>query len=104
MKEAAEKAEWDRSTKMSEAEQKTAEDRVAAKIVNDMMRDNKKLGAVHSKISMKKLLEKEAKRQLLEATNGGIYEPPVMSRIIERGTVNRKDPSNLPYLHKCPAV
>lgn len=47
---------------MSEAEQKTAEDRVAAKIVNDMLRDNKKLGAVHSKISMKKILEKEAKR------------------------------------------
>jgi hypothetical protein len=58
---------------------------------------------VHSIQSIKKILEKEAKRQLLQET-GGVYNPPTMSRVIERGEVNRADPSNLPYLHKCPAV
>jgi hypothetical protein len=53
---------------------------------------------------MKKILEKEAKRQLLLETNGGVYNPPVMSKINERGSVDKADPSNLPYLHKCPAV
>ena len=27
-----------------------------------------------------------------------------MIRVNERGEVNKADPSNLPYLHKCPAV
>jgi len=49
-------------------------------------------------------LEKEAKRQLLAETNGGVYNPPVISKIQERGAKDASDPSNLPYLHKCPAV
>ena len=46
----------------------------------------------------------EAKRQLLAETQGGQYNPPLISKIVEQGTVNKADPSNLPYLHKCPAV
>ena len=80
------------------------EDRVAARIANEVLRDNNKLRGVHSNQSIKKILEKEAKRQLLIETNGGIYNPPVMSKVVERGIVNKADPSNLPYLHKCPAV
>jgi hypothetical protein len=52
---------------------------------------------------MKKILEREAKKQLLAET-GGVYNPPTVSKINERGTLDENDPSNLPHLHKCPYV
>ena len=81
----------------------TADDKVAQRIANEFLKDNQKLRRVHSIQSIKKILEKEAKRKLLEET-GGVYHPPTMSRVIKRGEFKRADPSNLPYLHKCPAV
>jgi len=39
-----------------------AEDRIAAKIASEVLRDNAKLRAVHSGNSIKQLLEREAKR------------------------------------------
>lgn len=38
------------------------EDRVARELVDDMMKQNANLGKIHSKTSMRKILEKEAKR------------------------------------------
>ena len=38
------------------------------------------------------------------ATNGGEYKGPIISRIEEKGAKDKADPSNLPYLHKNPAV
>jgi len=55
--------EWDRSTVASEKKQiLTAEDKVAARIANEVLKDNQKLRGVHSNQSIKKILEKEAKR------------------------------------------
>ena len=62
--EAAQKDEWDRSSVASKQKQ-TVEDRVAAQIAADILKDNTKLSAVHSKQSIKKVLEREAKKQLL---------------------------------------
>ena len=98
-----EKAEWDRSTVASEQGKKSFEDRVAAKIASEVLKDNQKLRGVHSKESMKKILVQEAKRQLLQEI-GSEYKPPIMSKVVERSRINKDDPSNLPYLHKCPAV
>ena len=81
----------------------TTEDRVAARIAQEVLRDNAKLRGVHSNTSIKKLLEREAKKQLL-AEGGGNYQGPVISQIKERGERDPADPSNLPYLNKCPAV
>ena len=66
MKEAAkraekEKSEWDRTTVVSDVP-RTAEERMAARIANDMLKDNPKLKGVHSNMSLKKILENEAKR------------------------------------------
>jgi hypothetical protein len=36
--------------------------------------------------------------------NGGEYQAPVISRIVEKSMIDKSDPSNLPYLHKNPAV
>ena len=68
-----------------------------------MLKDNAKLRAVHSGNSIKQLLEREAKRQMAMA-NGGAYQGPVISRIVEKGDKDKADPSNLPYLHKNPAI
>jgi hypothetical protein len=40
----------------------------------------------------------------LIASAGGDYEGPVVSRIVERQKKEGLDPSNLPYLHKNPAI
>ena len=80
----------------------TAEERIASKIAAEVLRDNAKLRGVHSGASIKKMLEREAKKQLL-ADQGG-YQPPVISTIQTKGTRDPNDVSNLPYMHKHPAV
>jgi len=63
-KETASKADWDGGSLTSEMRQKKAEDRMAAKIASEVLKDNQKLRAVHSKESIKKILEKEALKQM----------------------------------------
>lgn len=74
---------------------------MASKIAAEVLKENSKLRGIHSKESLKAILEKEALRQMRIPTE---YPQPVISRIIEKDMVNRADPSNLPYLHKNPAV
>ncbi len=95
------KAEWDGSVR---GDKQTTEDRIARRLANEVLRDNAKLRGVHSANSIKKLLEKEAKKQLL-ANNGEPYKGPVVS-IIKEKELNKDeiDPSYLPYLHKNPAI
>lgn len=76
---------------------------MASQIAAEVLKDNHKLRGVHSKDSIKKILEKEAQRQLKMA-NGGEYLPPKVSVHVDRESLNKMDPSNLPYLHKNPAV
>ena len=93
--------QWDASTTASKA---GAEDRIAAKIASEVLRDNAKLRAVHSNQSIKLLLEREAKRQMQLALSGGDYKGPVISRIVEKEAKAPNNASNLPYLHKNPAI
>lgn len=58
------KAEWDNGSMTSEVRQKKVEDRMASKIAAEVLKDNHKLRGVHSKESIKKILEKEALRQM----------------------------------------
>jgi len=97
-----EKSEWDRSTVVSDVP-RTVEEKLASRIANEMLKENPKLKGVHSNMSLKKILEKEAKRQLLAET-GGEYNAPIISKVVTHERNTRTDPSNLPYLHKCPAV
>ena len=93
------KPDWDATTK---GDKETTEDRIARKLAKEVLRDNAKLRGVHSESSIKKLLEKEAKKALL--ANEG-YKGPVVS-VIKEKEVNKDgiDPSYLPYLHKNPAI
>lgn len=100
IKEEGGKNDWDPSVK---SENKfTTEERVATRLANEVLKENSKLRGIHSHSSIKKLLEKEAKRQLLEG--GGEYKPPLVSTIKEKELQDGINPSNLPYLHKNPAV
>ena len=38
------------------------------------------------------------------AATGGEYKGPVIARHVEKGEVDKNDASNLPYLHKNPAI
>ncbi len=101
-KEVKDKPDWDASTTATK-NKASAEDRMASKIAAEVLKENAKLRGVHSKESIKAILEKEAKRQM-QLANGGEYAEPIVSRIVEKDIINRADPSNLPYLHKNPAV
>ena len=79
----------------------TAEDRIAQRIANEVLKDNQKLRGVHSTHSIKKILEREAKKQLLLEHDDG-YRGPIVSRISVKD--KEFEASNLPYLHKNPAV
>ena len=58
-----EKPDWDNTTTASK-KKPSAEDRMASKIAAEVLKDNAKLRGVHSKESIKAILEKEAKRQM----------------------------------------
>jgi hypothetical protein len=94
--------EWDRSTKGDKEREKTTEERIAQRLAAEVLRDNAKLRGVHSANSIKKLLEKEAKKLL----NDPPYKGPVVSVIKEKELKKdgNLDPSYLPYLHKNPAI
>lgn len=83
-KEAAEKPEWNASV-TSEKKRMSAEDRIAGKIASEVLRDNAKLRGIHSKESIKVLLEKEAKRQMALAAAGEQYTGPVVAVHNEKG-------------------
>ena len=93
------KPDWDKSVK---GDKNTTEDRIALRLATEVLRDNAKLRGVHSATSIKRLLEKEAKKQLM-AFDG--YKGPVVSVIKDKEIKKDElDPSYLPYLHKNPAI
>ena len=59
-KEAEERPEWNNS--VTSSKRRNAEDRIANKIASEVLRDNANLRGIHSKNSIQKILEKEAKK------------------------------------------
>lgn len=57
----ASKQDW-QSTASKDSRKLTTEDRVAARIANEVLRDNAKLRGVHSGASIQKILQREAKK------------------------------------------
>lgn len=80
-KEAASRPDWDSGSATTEQRQKRAENRMASQIAADVLKDNAKLRGVHSKESIKKILEKEALKQMQAQ---GEYPEPHISRINEK--------------------
>lgn len=98
-------ADWDKSVKSSR--KVTMEERIAQKLADEVLQNQpvnsllilQQLKNIHSKQSLRKILEKEAHKQL-----GAEYKGPVMSVIKEHEKNIGSDPSYLPYLHKNPAI
>ena len=94
------KSQWNESVTSSKRGNST-EDKLAQKIAQEVLRDNAKLRGIHSGASIKHILEKEAKRQL-QLEKVSIHEPKVAIHNTKGG--KELEASNLPYLHKNPAI
>lgn len=94
------KSQWNYSVASKDSRRLTAEDRMAAKIAQEVLKDNQKLRGIHSGASIQKILQKEAKKHLMEGGSAG----PNIVTINEKGEKDGMDPSNLPYLHRNPAI
>ena len=101
-REEREKEDWDASTQ-GDRKKPTVEDRLASKLADQILENNPNLKGVHSKISMKKMLEKEAHKQFSLDT-GGVYEGPRVATLKDHEMNTKIQASNLPYLHKNPAI
>ncbi|CAD8164742.1 unnamed protein product [Paramecium octaurelia] len=91
------KQDWDKTT--SNGDQKASlEDRIAKHVADEILNQYKNLSNIHSNSSIRKILEREAKKTLLETGLPG----PVIS-VIKNEKMPR-DPNTLPYLHRNPAI
>lgn len=99
-REEREKEDWDTSTQ-GDRKKPTAEEKLASKLADQILEANPNLRGIHSKVSMKKMLENEAARQL---NSGGVYQGPKVSTVKDHQMNTDIQASNLPYLHKNPAI
>lgn len=86
---------WNKSVKANE-NPKSMEDKIASKIADQVLANAPNLKGIHSKQSIKRILEAEA-LQTITPTN------PKIVVVKEKGT-QQMNPSNLPYLHRNEAV
>ncbi|EAS01924.2 hypothetical protein TTHERM_00787300 (macronuclear) [Tetrahymena thermophila SB210] len=95
------KNEWDGISQTETKHKATLEERIAKHVADEVLRNYKHLGAVHSNQSIRKLLEREAQQYI----NKGNVDGPVIS-VVKENTLrkNEIDPNNLPYLHRNPAI
>ncbi|CAD8120623.1 unnamed protein product [Paramecium sonneborni] len=91
------KQDWDKTT--TNGDQKVSlEDRIAKHVADEILNQYKNISNVHSNSSIRKILEREAKKTLQEQSVPG----PVISVI--KNEKMPKDPNTLPYLHRNPAI
>ncbi|KAL4476990.1 hypothetical protein ABPG72_011687 [Tetrahymena utriculariae] len=95
------KNDWDGISQQETKHKATLEERIAKHVADEVLRNYKHLGAVHSNQSIRKLLEREAQQYI----NKGNVDGPVIS-VVKENTLrkNEIDPNNLPYLHRNPAI
>jgi len=96
------KQEWDKSTVGDAKPQVSLEDRIAKHVADEILRGNTQIRQVHSNNSIRKILEKEA-RKVLEEPHG-VPNPKIVNNRDYAPRFEEKDPSNLPYLHRNPAI
>jgi hypothetical protein len=94
-KERIEKPDWNKSVKGSE--KLTVEERAAIQLADQVLQNAPYLKGVHSKASIRKILEQEARAQLAAKV-----DPKVVT--IKEREAYAVDPSNLPYLYRNEAI
>jgi hypothetical protein len=97
-----EKKDWDALSTTTAKKQATIEERIAKHVADEVLRNNTQFRHFHSNASVRRILEKEAQKHLEEAK--GIRGPEIVSTKEYFTRKDVKDPNNLPYLHRNPAI
>jgi len=100
--EAKEKKEWDNISVTTKKNAVTLEERIAKHVADEILRNNTEFRHFHSNVSVRKILEKEAKKHMEDVK--GIKAPEIVSNKEYFSRKDVQDPNNLPYLHRNPAI
>lgn len=93
------KSDWDNSSRVGDTHKINEEEKIAKLVADDVIQSYPQFKGVHSNKSVRKMLEREALKQL------GETQGPKITIIQERERrIPGNDASNLPYLHRNPAV
>lgn len=95
------KPEWDISQAGHDGKARDEQELLASRLANEVLDQYPNLKNVHSKQSVKVMLESEARKQLEE---GGVYSGPMVATHKDHMKKEKVEASNLPYLHKNPAI
>ncbi|KRX10893.1 Armadillo-type fold [Pseudocohnilembus persalinus] len=96
--------DWERNTK---GETITFEQKIAKLVADEVLRNYKNLGNIHSNKSIRQMLESEATKQLQPSTQDiqQRYDGPNINIVKERQLrKDQVDPNTLPYMHRNPAI
>jgi len=102
--------DWDKNSKMNDKDRAKHADKLAKLVADKVLYSNQKLKEIHSNKSIRKILEQEAKKNLLECMNEKVVEPRIITiedKNINQGSIRcakEGNTSNLPYLHRNPAI
>lgn len=97
-----EKKDWEKLSSTQTKKQATLEERIAKHVADEILRNNTQIRHVHSNNSIRKLLEREAKKHLESIK--GVPEPKIVENNERLLRKNYDDPNTLPYLHRNPAI
>lgn len=97
-----EKKDWDNMSTTTAKKQASLEERIAKHVADEILRNNTQFRHFHSNASVRKILEKEAHKHLEE--NVGIKGPEIACSKEYFTRKDVRDPNNLPYLHRNPAI
>jgi len=100
--ESKEKKDWDNMSTTTKKNAVTVEERIAKHVADEILRNNTEFRHFHSNNSVRKILEREAKKHLEETK--GIRAPEIVSNKEYFTRKDVQDPNNLPYLHRNPAI
>jgi len=97
-----EKKDWDTITTSTKRNVVSIEERIAKHVADEIMRNNTEFRHFHSNASVRKILEREAQKHIEESK--GLRGPEIVSNKEYFTRKDVRDPNNLPYLHRNPAV
>jgi len=95
--------DWDKLSTTTKKNAVTLEERIAKHVADEILRNHTEFRHFHSNASVRKILEKEAQKHL-EANHGGIKAPEIVANKEYFTRKDIRDPNNLPYLHRNPAI
>jgi len=97
-----ERKEWDTMSTTTKKNIVSVEERIAKHVADEILRNNTEFRHFHSNASVRKILEKEAQKHMEDVK--GIRAPEIVSNKEYFTRKDVKDPNNLPYLHRNPAI